>query len=131
MRQNFVSVLHHRASGGRTRRCGLGLAGPHGSRVAATHDAAGVAIAGRAFVAGGGTTASVPAVQVFPLGSASWPGGRAAVARQLVRARSDSAGVSAGAVGYVVGGYDGTAADPRVLAPTEGRHFRLVAAGPE
>lgn len=58
-------------------------------------------------------------------------GRAAAVARQLVRARSDSAGVSAGAVGYVVGGYDGTAADPRVLAPTEGRHFRLVAAGPE
>jgi hypothetical protein len=36
--------------------------------VAATHDAAGLAIAGRAFVAGGGTAASVPAVQVFPLG---------------------------------------------------------------
>ena len=96
-------------------------------RLAATHDAAGFAIAGRAFVAGGGTAASVPTIQAFSLGTAFSPGGQAAVVGQLTRPRSDSSGVSAGPVGYVVGGYDGATLDPQVLATTDGVRFRVVA----
>ena len=67
-----------------------------GHLAAATHDAAGFTIAGRAFVAGGGTAASVPTIQMFTLGTASSPGGRATVAGSLARARSDSTGVTVG-----------------------------------
>ena len=92
------------------------------SRLAqATHDAAGVMLGGRVFVLGGGTAASVPTVQAFS------PGGQAAVVGQLTRPRSDSSGVSAGPVGYVLGGYDGTTLDPQVLATTDGQHFRVAA----
>jgi DNA-binding beta-propeller fold protein YncE len=87
----------------------------------ATHDAAGLIIGGRMFVLGGGTASSVPTVQAFTQGT------QAAVVGQLSRARSDSDGVSAGPVGYVVGGYDGTILDPQVLVRTDGRHFRIAA----
>ena len=87
----------------------------------ATHDAAGVMLDGRVFVLGGGTAASVPTVQAFS------PGGQAAVVGQLTRPRSDSSGVSAGPVGYVLGGYDGATLDPQVLATTDGQHFRVAA----
>src|SRR5215472_9482006 len=87
----------------------------------ATHDAAGFMVGGRAFVLGGGATASVPTIQAFT------PGAAAAVTGALSRARSDSNGVSAGPVGYVVGGYDGTRLDPEVLATTDGQHFRVAA----
>jgi len=98
-----------------------------GRLAAATHDAAGFTIAGRAFVAGGGTAASVPTIQAFSVGTAFSPGGQAAVVGQLTRPRSDSSGVSAGPVGYVVGGYDGATLDPQVLATTDGVRFRVVA----
>jgi DNA-binding beta-propeller fold protein YncE len=98
-----------------------GATRPAGRLAEATHDAAGVALGGRLFVFGGGTTASVATIQAFA------PGRPAAVAGQLSRARSDADGVSAGSVGYVVGGYDGTTADPQVLATTDGRHFRVAA----
>ena len=87
----------------------------------ATHDAAGFMVGGRAFVLGGGTASSVPTVQAFT------PGTQAAVVGALTRARSDSEGVSAGPVGYVVGGYDGTRLDPEVLATRDGQHFRVAA----
>jgi len=51
----------------------------------------------------------------------------AVVVRQLTRPRSDSDGVLAGPVGYLVGGYDGATTDPRVLATTDGRHFQVAA----
>ena len=98
-----------------------GATRPAGRLAQATHDAAGVTLHGRMFVLGGGTAASVPAIQAFS------PGMQAAVAGQLPRARSDSNGVSAGPVGYVVGGYDGTVLDPQVLATTDGQHFRVAA----
>jgi DNA-binding beta-propeller fold protein YncE len=98
-----------------------GATRPAGRLAQATHDAAGVALHGRMFVLGGGTAASVPAIQAFS------PGMPAAVAGQLPRARSDSNGVSAGPAGYVVGGYDGTTLDPQVLATTDGQHFRVAA----
>jgi hypothetical protein len=78
-------------------------------------------LGGRMFVLGGGTASSAPTVQAFTQGT------QAAVVGQLGRARSDSGGVSAGPVGYVVGGYDGTILDPQVLATTDGRHFRVAA----
>ena len=56
--------------------------------------------------------------------------GRLAATGALSRARSDSVGVSAGPVGYVVGGYDGTnpsSLDPQVLATRDGQHFRVAA----
>ena len=98
-----------------------GATRPAGRLAEATHDAAGVILGGRMFVLGGGTAASVPTIQAFS------PRMQAVVVGQLTRARSDSSGVSAGPVGYVVGGYDGTTVDPRVLATTDGRHFRVAA----
>ena len=87
----------------------------------ATHDAAGLLLGGREFVLGGGTAGSVPTVQALV------PGAQAAVTGALSQARSDSTGVSAGPVGYVVGGYDGTRWNPQVLATRDGRHFRVAA----
>jgi DNA-binding beta-propeller fold protein YncE len=98
-----------------------GATRPAGRLAQATHDAAGVAVGGRLLVLGGGTATSVATVQAFS------PGRPAAVVGQLTRARSDSNGVSAGPVGYVVGGYDGTTVDPQVLATTDGQHFRVAA----
>ena len=86
-----------------------------------THDAAGFVLGGRVLVLGGGTTVSVPVIQAFT------PGTAATVTGAMSRARSDSSGVSAGAAGYVLGGYDGTDLDPRVLATTDGAHFRVAA----
>jgi hypothetical protein len=98
-----------------------GATRPAGRLAQATHDAAGVVLRGRMFVLGGGTATSVPTIQAFS------PGTQAAVVGQLGRARSDSNGVSAGPVGYVVGGYDGTTLDPQVLATTDGQRFRVAA----
>ena len=98
-----------------------GATRPAGRLAEATHDAAGVALGGRMFVLGGGTVSSVPTIQAFS------PGMPAAVVGRLSRARSDSNGVSAGPIGYLVGGYDGTTVDPQVLATTDGQHFRVAA----
>ena len=77
-------------------------------------------VGGRAFVLGGGTAASVPTVQAFTPGTqAAWWG--------VSQARSDSNGVSAGPVGYVVGGYDGTTLNPQVLATRDGKYFGVAA----
>ena len=94
---------------------------PAGRLAQATHDAAGLLLAGRAFVLGGGTASSVPTVQAFT------PGTPATVTGAMSRARSDSGGVSAGPAGYVIGGYDGTRLDPEVLATRDGLHFRVAA----
>ncbi|HEY6296209.1 MAG TPA: hypothetical protein VIX15_11140, partial [Streptosporangiaceae bacterium] len=75
-----------------------------GRLAAATHDAAGVSLRGQAYLFGGGTVASVPAVQAFAVAAPAI----AAVVGQLPVARSDATGVTAGPVAYVVGGYDGT-----------------------
>jgi DNA-binding beta-propeller fold protein YncE len=100
-----------------------GATRPAGRLAAATHDAAGVSLAGQAFLFGGGTVASVPAVQAFAVGAPV----TAAVVGQLPVARSDATGVTAGPVAYVFGGYDGTSWDPGVLATQDGRHFRVAA----
>jgi hypothetical protein len=94
---------------------------------AATHDAAGVILGGRAFLFGGGTAASVPTVQAIAPGIASATGIQAAVVGQLPTARSDASAVTSGSVAYVIGGYDGASWSPRVLATVDGRHFRVAA----
>jgi hypothetical protein len=96
-----------------------------GRLAAATHDAAGANLGGRAYLFGGGTAASVPTVQAFTPGTA--PGFQAAVVGQLPAARSDASGVTAGSVAYVIGGYDGLIWDPQVLATQDGQHFRTAA----
>ncbi len=87
----------------------------------ATHDAGGFVVGGRMFVAGGGIDTSVPTIQSFT------PGTDATVTGALSHPRSDISGVTAGPAGYLVGGYDGTTVDPRVLGTTDGEHFRVVA----
>jgi N-acetylneuraminic acid mutarotase len=96
---------------------------------AATHDAAGAVLGGQAYLFGGGTSASVPTVQALAAGtrSATGPASGAAIVGRLPAARSDGSAVTAGSAAYVVGGYDGTSWDPRVLATRDGRHFRVAA----
>lgn len=83
------------------------------------HDAAGAILAGREIVFGGGSPATVATVDAFP-SSAPTPG-------SLPAPRSDAAAASIGDTAYIVGGYTGSAADPSVLATTDGTTFRTVA----
>jgi Kelch motif len=96
---------------------------------AATHDAAGAVLGGQAYLFGGGTSGSVPTVQALGAGTGSATGlaSGAAIVGQLPAARSDGSAVTAGSVAYVIGGYDGTNWDPRVLATRDGRHFQVAA----
>jgi hypothetical protein len=52
------------------------------------------------------------------------------VVGQLPQRRSDDAAVTIGRTAYVVGGYDGTAADPEVLSTTNGSSFHSVGSLP-
>jgi DNA-binding beta-propeller fold protein YncE len=100
-----------------------------GRLAAATHDAAGASLGGQAYLFGGGTAASVPTVQAVAAGADpdAWAASQATIVGQLPAARSDASGVTAGSVAYVIGGYDGTSWDPRVLATRDGRHFSVAA----
>jgi hypothetical protein len=97
-----------------------------GTLAAPLHDAA-AAVSGRsALVFGGGSSATVGTVQSFPLA-----GGRAALGPSaLPTPRSDAQAVTIGATTYLVGGYDGSKPDAWVLATTDGRAYRRVAALP-
>ncbi len=94
-----------------------------GSLHAGVHDAAGAVVGGRDLVFGGGSPATVAAVEAFP----SSPSGGAG---PLPTPRSDAAAATIGATTYVVGGYDGSGPDPQVLATTDGRTFQTVASLP-
>ncbi len=110
-------------------RTRTGAARPLGSLRAPLHDAA-VAVSGdRALVFGGGSAASVPGVQSFPV-TGPGPGAPARAVGSLPQARSDAAAVTIGATTYVVGGYDGTRPDAAVLATTDGHAFQPVASLP-
>ena len=98
-----------------------------GHLAAATHDAAGAILGGHTYLFGGGTVTSVPTVQAFAAGTAAGVAAKGTVVGQLPAARSDASGVTAGSVAYVIGGYDGTSWDPRVLATRDGQHFRVAA----
>jgi len=93
------------------------------------HDAAGEIVGGRGYLFGGGSPDTVATVQQFslPTTSKSTSSPPPAITGQLPQPRSDASAVSIGDTVYVVGGYDGSAPDPSVLATTDGRQFSTVA----
>jgi outer membrane protein assembly factor BamB len=112
------------------------------------HDAAGAVLGGRDLVFGGGSTSVTDAIEALPgqvlagAANATTSGaGAAAVPPQgapgevpiaetigsLPAPRADAIAVSSGRTVYLVGGYNGTSADPQVLATTNGTTFTAVA----
>lgn len=84
------------------------------------HDAGGAVLNGAGFVVGGGRAGPGAVVQrVGPAGAATAVG-------QLPAVRADLAAVSVGGELMVVGGGTPARPDRRVLASTDGRHFRIV-----
>jgi len=100
-----------------------GVLSPHGTLLQATHDAAGATLGGRQLVIGGGTTAPAGSTQIET-------GLKVREGCALAGARADAGAVTIGRTAYVVGGYDGSAMDREVVAPTDGRAYRNVAALP-
>ncbi len=94
---------------------------PAGQLAVPTHDAAGATVGGRTLIFGGGEQVSVGMVQAVV------PHGAAATAGQLPGARSDLMAVSRGGTAYLLGGYNGAAYDPSVLATRNGRRFATAA----
>ncbi|HET9061613.1 MAG TPA: hypothetical protein VFN61_17000 [Acidimicrobiales bacterium] len=93
-----------------------------GSLTEAVHDAAAACLGDEAIVFGGGSFNTVGAVQ-------AWSGsGKARVVGALPVPRSDltAVAVAVGRTAYVVGGFDGAAMQPTVLATTDGAHFKLA-----
>ena len=85
------------------------------------HDAAGVTLGGAILVFGGGVTTQDAWVQrIAGHGSGSITG-------QLPARRADLSAAVVGSEAIIVAGGAGGRADPRVLATTDGRHFRVVA----
>ena len=103
-------------------RTATGAAQRIGALSAPLHDAAGAVSQGRALVFGGGSPATVGAVQAFS------GAGTARVTGSLPTPRSDAVAVIIGGANYVVGGYDGSKPDASVLATADGRTFTTVAA---
>ena len=99
------------------------------------HDAGAAVLGKSAFVFGGGSPATVGTVQ--SIAQPTIPparGATGAVTGSLPAPRSDLAVATISAGGrhrsttvYIVGGYDGTNAQPAVLATTDGVHFETVA----
>ena len=92
------------------------------------HDAAAAVIGRSTLVFGGGSPDTVSTVQSYP--ASTGPGTPAAtgtLAGHLPQPRSDLAVTTVGATSYIVGGYDGTAYLPGVLATTDGTHYTTVA----
>jgi hypothetical protein len=100
-----------------------GVLSPHGTLLQATHDAAGATLGARQLVIGGGTTAPARSTQIET-------GVRTSEGGALAGARADAGAVTIGRSVYVVGGYDGSAMDREVVATTDGRGYRNVAALP-
>ena len=92
-----------------------------GTLASPLHDAGGTSLGGHEVIFGGGAATSVATVQRFTTGTAATVGALPAV-------RSDLAAVTIGPTAYVVGGYNGTQPDSGVLATTDGKRFRTVAA---
>jgi outer membrane protein assembly factor BamB len=108
-------------------RTATGVTRLAGRLTAPLHDAAAAVSGGSALVFGGGSPATVGTVQSFPLDG----GGRAALGPgALPTPRSDAQAVTIGTTTYLVGGYDGSKPDAWVLATTDGRAYRRVAALP-
>jgi Kelch motif len=84
------------------------------------HDAAAVTLGGARLVLGGGVTTQESWVQSVVLGGAG------SVIGHLPAPRADLGAAVVGTEAIVVGGGVAGAADPRVLATSDGAHFRLV-----
>jgi hypothetical protein len=97
-----------------------GDSGIAGYLAAPLHDAAGAVIGSRFVVFGGGSISTVSLVQ-------AWTGGSATEVARLPEARSDLAAATVDGTTYLVGGFDGSAMTPAVLATTDGVSFRPVA----
>ncbi len=106
-----------------------GTATSGGALADPTHDAAAALVGGRALVFGGGVLTTISTVQAYPLPTAG-SSATAVVVGQLPQPRSDADAVTIGRTAYIVGGYDGTRADPQVLATTNGSSFRVVGSLP-
>jgi DNA-binding beta-propeller fold protein YncE len=90
-----------------------------GSLETAVHDAAGAELGGRSLVFAGGSATTLAAVQAFA-------GGTAAVIGQLPSPRSDLSAVTVGRRAFVLGGFDGSALLPEVLATIDGTRFSVA-----
>ncbi len=93
-----------------------------GSLARPTHDAAGATLGAGALLIGGG--AAVPIATTEHITG----GGSAAAGPALAQARADATSVTVGHTVYVIGGYDGSSMDREVLATSDGRNYRAVAA---
>ncbi len=85
------------------------------------HDAGGAVMGGSGFVFGGGSVGPGSVVQRVG------PTGASIAAGQLPAVRADLAAVSVAGELVVIGGGTPAGPDARVLATTDGRHFRIVA----
>jgi putative pyrroloquinoline-quinone binding quinoprotein/Kelch motif protein len=108
-------------------RTATGVAHRIGTLSAPLHDAAAGLLGRRVLVFGGGSPATVPAVEAFSLPGQRSPVRNAAIAGSMPTPRSDAAAVTIGTTTYVVGGYDGSRPDAAVLATSNGRTFTTVA----
>ena len=98
-----------------------GRVSPDGALAQPTHDASVAELGGRVFVIGGGSATPASTIQIER-------GGKTLSGGSLPSARADAGAVTIGHTAYVVGGYDGSAMDAEVLATTDGRNYRPVAA---
>jgi N-acetylneuraminic acid mutarotase len=96
--------------------------------VAGVHDTAGAVLAGEVYLFGGAGPAPTSTVQSFtaPIGQSSQTVSASATG-SLPALRAGDAAVLIGATAYIVGGYDGPAADGQVLGTTDGASFAVVA----
>jgi len=86
------------------------------------HDAGGAVLGNRFFVFGGGADSVLGSVQEFHPGQ-----NQARIVGRLPRLRADLSVAGTGDLAYVVGGFDGSTADPAVLSTTDGATFSTVA----
>ena len=95
---------------------------------AGVRDTAGAVLAGQVYLFGGAGPGPTSTVQSFtaPIGPAS-QAVSASAAGSLPATRAGDSAVMVGATAYVVGGYDGPAADGQVLGTTDGTNFAVVA----
>lgn len=112
-----------------------GAVTPAGSLPSAVHDAGAASLGTKTFDFGGGTSDSVATTQSIPSPQLSVAANAVgSAAGQLPRPRSDLAtatlpesGRGAKPIAYIVGGYDGAAYLPAVLATADGSHYTKVA----
>ncbi len=106
---------------------------------AGVKDASGLVLRGQDMVFGGAGPSPSSAVQTFTAPSSGTAHGRAGTAATTATTattatatgsmpgpRAGSGAVKVGATAYVVGGYDGAAADARILATNDGSTFRVA-----